>query len=198
MRKVLNRNNFKNLINSVDIPCDNKTRTKVLDIFMLGLAITQNEITHADINTPKKTLNVDNLISEIDKINKSTREILTLVLHRIVQKENFNVAPIEWLTAESLLNLLKFSHTCIFPVSGENLFLRWCYVFSNNLQDGIDDIKEQINNISLPAKILIYNEVVKWRTSKYKDYNFDLFLQFLSFLHEEEVNNILLKEKDAV
>ena len=201
MLRVLNKNNFKNLINSIDIPCDNKTRTIISNIFIHGLNITQNEISNID-NENKlgndKIINKESLINEIEKADNSIKEILTLVLYKIVYQENFNVAPIEWLTAESLLNLIKFSHTCIFPVSGKNLFLRWCYVYSNNLETEIEDVKNQINSISLPAKILIYHEVIKWRTNEFKDTNFDLFLRFLSFLHEEEIHKLLLKDQEAI
>ena len=120
------------------------------------------------------------------------------MLYKIIHVENFNVTPIEWLTAESLRNLMKFSYSTIFPVSGKNLFYKWCYVYNNNLINEIENVKEQINEISLPAKILIYNEIIKWRTSEFKDNNFDLFLQFLSFLHEEEVHNLMIKDREAM
>ena len=204
MLRVLNKNNFKNLINSIDIPCDNKTRNSISNIFMLALNIVQNEVTgndsvhnNAQIKNSTK-ITKETLLNEIENISSSTREILTLVLYKIVHQENFNVSPLEWLTAESLLNLLRFSDNCVFPVSGKNLFLRWCSAYSNNLEDEIENVKEQINAISLPAKILIYHEVVKWRTNDFKDNNFDLFLQFLSFLHEEEVHQLLLKDQAAM
>lgn len=201
MIRVLNKNNLKNLINSLDIPCDNKTRNIISNIFLLAINITQNEIkSDTNITQDQNDLRFSKefLINELNKINKSTKEILTLMLYKIIHVENFNVTPIEWLTAESLRNLMKFSYSTIFPVSGKNLFYKWCYVYNNNLINEIENVKEQINEISLPAKILIYNEIIKWRTSEFKDNNFDLFLQFLSFLHEEEVHNLMIKDKEAM
>lgn len=201
MIRVLNKNNLKNLINSLDIPCDNKTRNIISNIFLLAINITQNEIkSDTNITQDQNDLRFSKefLINELNKINKSTKEILTLMLYKIIHVENFNVTPIEWLTAESLRNLMKFSYSTIFPVSGKNLFYKWCYVYNNNLINEIENVKEQINEISLPAKILIYNEIIKWRTSEFKDNNFDLFLQFLSFLHEEEVHNLMIKDREAM
>ena len=201
MIRVLNKNNLKNLINSLDIPCDNKTRNIISNIFLHAINITQNEV-KSDTNIPQDQNDLrfskEFLINELNKINKSTKEILTLMLYKIIHVENFNVTPIEWLTAESLRNLMKFSYSTIFPVSGKNLFYKWCYVYNNNLINEIENVKEQINEISLPAKILIYNEIIKWRTSEFKDNNFDLFLQFLSFLHEEEVHNLMIKDREAM
>ena len=201
MIRVLNKNNLKNLINSLDIPCDNKTRNIISNIFLHAINITQNEV-KSDTNIPQDQNDLrfskEFLINELNKINKSTKEILTLMLYKIIHVENFNVTPIEWLTAESLRNLMKFSYSTIFPVSGKNLFYKWCYVYNNNLINEIENVKEQINEISLPAKILIYNEIIKWRTSEFKDNNFDLFLQFLSFLHEEEVHNLTIKDREAM
>lgn len=201
MIRVLNKNNLKNLINSLDIPCDNKTRNNISNIFLHAINITQNEV-KSDTNITQDQNNLrfskEFLINELNKINKSTKEILTLMLYKIIHVENFNVTPIEWLTAESLRNLMKFSYSTIFPVSGKNLFYKWCYVYNNNLINEIENVKEQINEISLPAKILIYNEIIKWRTSEFKDNNFDLFLQFLSFLHEEEVHNLMIKDREAM
>ena len=196
-----NKNNLKNLINSLDIPCDNKTRNIISNIFLLAINITQNEVKNdTNITQDQNDLRFSKefLINELNKINKSTKEILTLMLYKIIHVENFNVTPIEWLTAESLRNLMKFSYSTIFPVSGKNLFYKWCYVYNNNLINEIENVKEQINEISLPAKILIYNEIIKWRTSEFKDNNFDLFLQFLSFLHEEEVHNLMIKDREAM
>ena len=201
MIRVLNKNNLKNLINSLDIPCDNKTRNIISNIFLLAINITQNEVKNdTNITQDQNDLRFSKefLINELNKINKSTKEILTLMLYKIIHVENFNVTPIEWLTAESLRNLMKFSYSTIFPVSGKNLFYKWCYVYNNNLINEIENVKEQINEISLPAKILIYNEIIKWRTSEFKDNNFDLFLQFLSFLHEEEVHNLMIKGREAM
>ncbi|MDD7472873.1 MAG: hypothetical protein PUH01_01885 [Pseudomonadota bacterium] len=201
MIRVLNKNNLKNLINSLDIPCDNKTRNNISNIFLHAINITQNEVkSDTNITQDQNDLRFSKefLINELNKINKSTKEILTLMLYKIIHVENFNVTPIEWLTAESLRNLMKFSYSTIFPVSGKNLFYKWCYVYNNNLINEIENVKEQINEISLPAKILIYNEIIKWRTSEFKDNNFDLFLQFLSFLHEEEVHNLMIKDKEAM
>ena len=201
MIRVLNKNNLKNLINSLDIPCDNKTRNIISNIFLLAINITQNEVKNdTNITQDQNDLRFSKefLINELNKINKSTKEILTLMLYKIIHVENFNVTPIEWLTAESLRNLMKFSYSTIFPVSGKNLFYKWCYVYNNNLINEIENVKEQINEISLPAKILIYNEIIKWRTSEFKDNNFDLFLQFLSFLHEEEVHNLMIKDREAM
>ncbi|MDY6090033.1 MAG: hypothetical protein SPJ04_02115 [Bdellovibrionota bacterium] len=201
MIRVLNKNNLKNLINSLDIPCDNKTRNIISNIFLLAINITQNEVkSDTNITQDQNDLRFSKefLINELNKINKSTKEILTLMLYKIIHVENFNVTPIEWLTAESLRNLMKFSYSTIFPVSGKNLFYKWCYVYNNNLINEIENVKEQINEISLPAKILIYNEIIKWRTSEFKDNNFDLFLQFLSFLHEEEVHNLMIKDREAM
>ena len=220
MIRVLNKNNLKNLINSLDIPCDNKTRNNISNIFLHAINITQNEVkSDTNITQDQNDLRFSKefLINELNKINKSTKEILTLMLYKIIHVENFNVTPIEWLTAESLRNLMKFSYSTIFPVSGKNLFYKWCYVYNNNLINEIDKlesidnlvigqpgnfdleiVKEQINEISLPAKILIYNEIIKWRTSEFKDNNFDLFLQFLSFLHEEEVHNLMIKDREAM
>lgn len=201
MIRVLNKNNLKNLINSLDIPCDNKTRNIISNIFLLAINITQNEVksdTNITQNQNDLRFSKEFLINELNKINKSTKEILTLMLYKIIHVENFNVTPIEWLTAESLRNLMKFSYSTIFPVSGKNLFYKWCYVYNNNLINEIENVKEQINEISLPAKILIYNEIIKWRTSEFKDNNFDLFLQFLSFLHEEEVHNLMIKDREAM
>ena len=201
MIRVLNKNNLKNLINSLDIPCDNKTRNIISNIFLLAINITQNEVKNdTNITQDQNDLRFSKefLINELNKINKSTKEILTLMLYKIIHVENFNVTPIEWLTAESLRNLMKFSYSTIFPVSGQNLFYKWCYVYNNNLINEIENVKEQINEISLPAKILIYNEIIKWRTSEFKDNNFDLFLQFLSFLHEEEVHNLMIKDREAM
>ena len=201
MIRVLNKNNLKNLINSLDIPCDNKTRNIISNIFLLAINITQNEVkSDTNITQDQNDLRFSQefLINELNKINKSTKEILTLMLYKIIHVENFNVTPIEWLTAESLRNLMKFSYSTIFPVSGKNLFYKWCYVYNNNLINEIENVKEQINEISLPAKILIYNEIIKWRTSEFKDNNFDLFLQFLSFLHEEEVHNLMIKDREAM
>lgn len=201
MIRVLNKNNLKNLINSLDIPCDNKTRNIISNIFLLAINITQNEVkSDTNITQDQNDLRFSKefLINELNKINKSTKEILTLMLYKIIHVENFNVTPIEWLTAESLRNLMKFSYSTIFPVSGKNLFYKWCYVYNNNLINEIENVKEQINEISLPAKILIYNEIIKWRTSEFKDNNFDLFLQFLSFLHEEEVHNLMIKDRKAM
>ena len=201
MIRVLNKNNLKNLINSLDIPCDNKTRNNISNIFLHAINITQNEVkSDTNITQDQNDLRFSKefLINELNKINKSTKEILTLMLYKIIHVENFNVTPIEWLTAESLRNLMKFSYSTIFPVSGKNLFYKWCYVYNNNLINEIENVKEQINVISLPAKILIYNEIIKWRTSEFKDNNFDLFLQFLSFLHEEEVHNLMIKDREAM
>ena len=201
MIRVLNKNNLKNLINSLDIPCDNKTRNNISNIFLHAINITQNEVKNdTNITQDQNDLRFSKefLINELNKINKSTKEILTLMLYKIIHVENFNVTPIEWLTAESLRNLMKFSYSTIFPVSGKNLFYKWCYVYNNNLINEIENVKEQINEISLPAKILIYNEIIKWRTSEFKDNNFDLFLQFLSFLHEEEVHNLMIKDREAM
>lgn len=201
MIRVLNKNNLKNLINSLDIPCDNKTRNIISNIFLHAINITQNEVkSDTNITQDQNDLRFSKefLINELNKINKSTKEILTLMLYKIIHVENFNVTPIEWLTAESLRNLMKFSYSTIFPVSGKNLFYKWCYVYNNNLINEIENVKEQINEISLPAKILIYNEIIKWRTSEFKDNNFDLFLQFLSFLHEEEVHNLMIKDREAM
>ena len=201
MIRVLNKNNLKNLINSLDIPCDNKTRNIISNIFLLAINITQNEVKNdTNITQDQNDLRFSKefLINELNKINKSTKEILTLMLYKIIHVENFNVTPIEWLTAESLHNLIKFCYSTIFPVSGKNLFYKWCYVYNNNLINEIENVKEQINEISLPAKILIYNEIIKWRTSEFKDNNFDLFLQFLSFLHEEEVHNLMIKDREAM
>ena len=201
MIRVLNKNNLKNLINSLDIPCDNKTRNNISNIFLHAINITQNEVkSDTNITQYQNDLRFSKefLINELNKINKSTKEILTLMLYKIIHVENFNVTPIEWLTAESLRNLMKFSYSTIFPVSGKNLFYKWCYVYNNNLINEIENVKEQINEISLPAKILIYNEIIKWRTSEFKDNNFDLFLQFLSFLHEEEVHNLMIKDREAM
>ena len=201
MIRVLNKNNLKNLINSLDIPCDNKTRNIISNIFLIAINITQNEVkSDTNITQDQNDLRFSKefLINELNKINKSTKEILTLMLYKIIHVENFNVTPIEWLTAESLRNLMKFSYSTIFPVSGKNLFYKWCYVYNNNLINEIENVKEQINEISLPAKILIYNEIIKWRTSEFKDNNFDLFLQFLSFLHEEEVHNLMIKDREAM
>ncbi len=201
MIRVLNKNNLKNLINSLDIPCDNKTRNNISNIFLHAINITQNEVkSDTNITQDQNDLRFSKefLINELNKINKSTKEILTLMLYKIIHVENFNVTPIEWLTAESLRNLMKFSYSTIFPVSGKNLFYKWCYVYNNNLINEIENVKEQINEISLPAKILIYNEIIKWRTSEFKDNNFDLFLQFLSFLHEEEVHNLMIKDREAM
>lgn len=201
MIRVLNKNNLKNLINSLDIPCDNKTRNNISNIFLHAINITQNEVksdTNITQNQNDLRFSKEFLINELNKINKSTKEILTLMLYKIIHVENFNVTPIEWLTAESLRNLMKFSYSTIFPVSGKNLFYKWCYVYNNNLINEIENVKEQINEISLPAKILIYNEIIKWRTSEFKDNNFDLFLQFLSFLHEEEVHNLMIKDREAM
>ena len=198
---ILNKNNLKNLINSLDIPCDNKTRNNISNIFLHAINITQNEVkSDTNITQDQNDLRFSKefLINELNKINKSTKEILTLMLYKIIHVENFNVTPIEWLTAESLRNLMKFSYSTIFPVSGKNLFYKWCYVYNNNLINEIENVKEQINEISLPAKILIYNEIIKWRTSEFKDNNFDLFLQFLSFLHEEEVHNLMIKDREAM
>ena len=44
MIRVLNKNNLKNLINSLDIPCDNKTRNNISNIFLHAINITQNEV----------------------------------------------------------------------------------------------------------------------------------------------------------
>ena len=201
MIRVLNKNNLKNLINSLDIPCDNKTRNIISNIFLHAINITQNEVkSDTNITQDQNDLRFSKefLINELNKINKSTKEILTLMLYKIIHVENFNVTSIEWLTAESLHNLMKFSYSTIFPVSGKNLFYKWCYVYNNNLINEIENVKEQINEVSLPAKILIYNEIIKWRTSEFKDNNFDLFLQFLSFLHEEEVHNLMIKDREAM
>lgn len=198
--RKLNKNNFKNLLHSIDIPCTKQTRETISKIFLTATNITLNQITDKpSLDNDKKTIqNKESLIKQISEMDKSDKEILTLVLYKIIHEENFNVAPIEWLTAESLLNLITFSYDCVFPITGENLFCKWCYVYQHNLTDEIETLKQQINNISLPAKIIIYHEVIKWQTKEFKENNFDLFLSFLSFLHEEEINTILLNEKKAV
>ena len=127
MIRVLNKNNLKNLINSLDIPCDNKTRNNISNIFLHAINITQNEVkSDTNITQDQNDLRFSKefLINELNKINKSTKEILTLMLYKIIHVENFNVTPIEWLTAESLRNLMKFSYSTIFPVSGKNLFYK--------------------------------------------------------------------------
>lgn len=204
MQRILNKNNFKQLLNAIDIRSSNQTKSAISKIFFMAVNIVLNDVMQSGVNNSSNQSSSGqinskgSLLREIESISNSDREILTLLLHKIIHQENFNVAPIEWLTAESLLNLLRFSSDAIFPISGKNLFYRWCYVHNHNLKDQIKNIKDQINLISLPAKILIYNEVVKWKTSEYKDYNFDLFLSFLSFLHEEEITKILLEEKEVV
>ena len=130
MIRVLNKNNLKNLINSLDIPCDNKTRNIISNIFLLAINITQNEVKNdTNITQDQNDLRFSKefLINELNKINKSTKEILTLMLYKIIHVENFNVTPIEWLTAESLHNLMKFSLLIYLVKKKKRIFFQFIF-----------------------------------------------------------------------
>ncbi|MGI6679970.1 MAG: hypothetical protein ACOX3T_00505, partial [Bdellovibrionota bacterium] len=158
MARVLNKNNFKNLLLSLGLPYDNKTRNVISSVFTTALNVVKSEIidkkTHKNNNNKNKEnflLNKkkiaptkESLIDDIEKMSNSDKEILSLVLHKINIDESFNVSPLEWLTSESLSNLLKFSYDSVFPISGENLFYRWCYVHKNRLEDEIENLKLHI------------------------------------------------------
>ncbi len=193
MTSSITLSNFTNLFSLLDIGYQNSVEEKLFNIFSDATKFTESQIIENDDDDDIKK----DLRRKIKTLSKSDNDLFSLIIHKLIYQENLKITPIEWLTAESLIGLLAYPDDAVFPVTGNNLFKEWKFLFDNNSEEKIKILKFQIEHISLSAKNLIYREVIKWEVGKYEESTFDLFLTFLSFLKEEEVKNFVLNKKDV-
>lgn len=190
MQSKKNFLNIEDFLKTIDIPIDQELREKILKIFTISIIICKNELLKKNIKENNK-LKI-NLIELISLLTPSEKEFLVLILYKINFNEHNNITPILWLTSESLQVLIKYKDIELFPVTGKNLFKKWCKASIEKTQNEINILKNKINLLSNDARILIYKEILKWDINKIDEDTFDLFLSFLSYLKKEEVKNLIL------
>ncbi len=186
---------FEHLLKTLDIEYDNSKIEKFFNIFSNAVIIIEKENYHDNKNYIAICALKTKLRKDIRTLSLTENNLLSLIINKLIHEDNAKITPIEWLTCESLIGLLSYPDDAIFPVTGENLFKEWNYLVNNKEKDKIKILKFQIKHISLTAKNLIYREIIKWDVKKYDEATFDLFLTFISLLREEEVKELILRNK---